>query len=1093
MTGYAAAAALLMLAASMTAEPVLDKFPFLLRAGVQGVGEPGLSGELTLPDVPFSLERGFGHVGGAPGRRIGAMALGGDVDWLLAWREAMEKYVFRLPPGEYVVELTFLETDVAASGLRVFDVFVEDAAFKGFDIAREGGDFAWVTLATRVGVLDGWLDLRFESRTSERAPRISRIRVLRATDSLAASPPIPALTVLSGPGAVLLEWTVPAGSVVGSYEVLRSQSPAGLFVKISTNPVHIRRFLDTTIEVGTEHFYRVRAHRADGSGSVDSGVQNGKAKRVEDLGLQVMDVRVSEESLRSLGVQSNGPIEVPAELHWQGDVRHVLLSLEKSTPMWQRKKSFRLVPQVERNRSIRRRKSLFLSAEAGDPTLLRESLSSTAALAVGLASPAVEPVALSLNGVYQGVYFDIEPLGRRFRSRFRLDRVGLLARETRGDRFEWDWVPHGEQRGEEGNLMALTELVQELNRLDEGEIQRFFEDRLYLERWLDRTALSLIRGAPLLGRFLLQDSRNQRWELFEEKSPNDSLGISDFETRSAPLGVAASMDLLESRTLSGKVSNLLEPSVLETRLLMDPRRREQLSLRLSTMISGALAPERFDELVDAGFAKVREAALCDPNRWPRDGGEALLSGPRRIKADHRARVAALRELDRGLKVRRPPKLLLNEVLLRPKGGEPWIEVQNFSSESSGLAGCYITTEFHRRAIRFPLPAPEGGALEPGQRFLWRRDSGSVFPALGADGGFLALWQQATPTSPSELLDSIFLGRQTEGFAYGRDAEGAWGFLSNPTPAMPNLGAALRPPPHEYRQGVTREKNGDLKIWLKLRWDDLRGDQGPAKVALQYREEGAAEFQGVDLAWDDKGFQFVIHLAAAPNRKRTAYYFLARSAEGVERVFPLAAPRLTFILPVEAPVRLNEVLPRPGRAAGAPGEFIEVFNTSDSPFELEGCFLSDSSRNPTRWRIPGGNVVPPRGFAVFWADGANRGNHAGFKLSNSGEFLGLYGRMEEGNLPIDTITFRSVQTGASWGANPDGTKQFRIWKDPTPGSRNIPKIPGDYLKRQSAALGGARRPDEVTSPLAPPETAPPELRPEPDEDDEDEDAHGIEGR
>ena len=797
-----AAAAILVLAAPLAAETVLDKLPVTLRAGLASSGEPVVPGEVTLPDLPFSPERGFGHVGGLAGRRLGAATFGGDAAAPLAWREGMEKYVFRLPQGEYVVELTFLETDVAASGLRVFDIFAEDFALKDVDIAREGGDFTWVTLTARVGVFDGWLDLRFEPRTPERAPRVSRIRIFRASQPEATSPLKPALSAIGGPSQVLLEWEVPPSGVVGGYEVLRAPSSSGPFEVISTGAIHVRRFVDSALEPGREYFYSIRARSVDGAASVGSEAVSATARRVEDLGLQVMDLKVSPEDLRRASVQSENPVEVPGELHWLGDVRYVHIGFDTSAQAWQRKKSFHLSPQIERNRSIRRRKGIFLSAEAGDPTLLREKLSSDAQLAVGLASIAVEPVALLLNGVYQGVYFDVEQLDRRFRTRSRLDRVGVLALESRGDLLQWDWAPYGEQRGEEGNLIGLTELVHELNRLGEGEMPRFFEDRFYLDRWLDRTAVSLVRGAPLVNRFLLEDSRNRRWEAFEEKAPNGAFGVRNFEAASASFSGAAALEILEGRTLWKGTSSRIGPSVLETRLWSDPRHRELLAARLSAILSGPLGAGKLDALVDASFAKIRDAALCDPFRWPRDGGQQFLAGPARIKADHRARVAALNETAAGLRTRAPASLRLSGLLLRPKEGEPWIELKSESSEPLKLAGFFVTTEFHPRALRFALPP--GESLAPARRFVWRRAPGPGFPSLDVDGGFLGLWKQTAPSSPPQLLDSIFYGRQTEGFSYARDAGGAWGFLASGAPASHRghpagnrmgLGRSGASPPH----------------------------------------------------------------------------------------------------------------------------------------------------------------------------------------------------------------------------------------------------------------------------------------------------------
>jgi hypothetical protein len=199
-----------------------------------------------------------------------------------------------------------------------------------------------------------------------------------------------------------------------------------------------------------------------------------------------------------------------------------------------------------------------------------------------------------------------------------------------------------------------------------------------------------------------------------------------------------------------------------------------------------------------------------------------------------------------------------------------------------------------------------------------------------------------------------------------------------------------------------------------------------------------------LTWDDKNFRFRGDLEGA--KGRIHYYFVATSPSGVERAYPLPVPELTYSLGPLPPVKFNEVLPRPSRDPDSPGEFVELYNPSSRTVDLGGYFLTDSPRNPTKWRIPEGTTIGPKGFLVFLADGLNRGLHTSFKLSNVGEYLGLYGPMEEGNLLVDRAAFRSMRTGQSWGASPDGSKNFRVWKDPTPGARNLPKIPEEYLRK-----------------------------------------------
>lgn len=1080
-------AAVVVLGAAIPAGALPDEIPLPLVVSCgdsRGAPVAG-AGEHQLPDLPFRTEGTHGHVGGTA-RRLdlpAGCAVGGNSAWPLAWREGLEKYLVRLPRGTYRVELQFLETEAACEGYRVFDVHFEDhQVVEEVDIAREAGLLGWLRIAALVEVTDGWLDLRFVPRDPARPVRVSQIRVSSAAEPAVVVPR--QFAARGGLGEIQLNWDFPPGA--GRCEVQRAESAAGPFLAITPRPLRVGRFRDVSVVPGKEYFYRVQAQGL--SGALGGGpTRSAVARPVASAGLPIFDLRIDPVELRKLEAPSEVPVQVPGEVHWQDRVSHVLVASSPQTDgRPTRKQSYLLLPRLELNRSIRRRRSIQLSAEAADPTLLRQRVGSELCASLGLAAPTADPVALLLNGVYQGVYHDLEPVDRRFRTRTRLDRVGLLARFTRGDHLQADWAPYGEQRGEQGNLLRLTELVHELSRLGNGEIDRWFEDRFYLERWVDRLALALARGARGRDELYLEDSRNLRWERLEASEPSGSLGIVDDSLEPPTFGAAEAQALLSARPPAAPGKTDL-PSLLETRFFASPGREQRLLDRLNELLSGPLAPEKVDQLVDRAFERIRVAALEDPERFPSsDGGAAFLAGPARIKAAHRARIAVWRELLAGRGTRGGGATSFSGAALAPAEGEPWLELRNVGSAARDPRGLFLTTELHPQALRFEIPAT--GPIPPGERLRWTRQAGARhFPALDPAGGLLGLWSDPGGGAPPRLEDLLVLGRQTRGFLYGRDDGKGWTF--RPDHGDTTAPGEIVPPSYQYRQGVTPEKNGDLRIWIKIGVNEARGERRPEKVALRYREEGAAGDSSVDLVWDEKLFQHAIKLAASPERKRTSYYFVATAQSGLERAYPLPAPLVTFSLPVLPAVKLNEVLPRPGRGAQGPGEFIEVYNAAEVPVDLEGCFLTDSKRNTTRWRIPAGNIVPPKGFAVFLADGGNFGNHTSFRLSNSGELLALYGRMEEGNLPLDTIAFRGLRTGESWGASPDGSKSFRAWKDPTPGKRNIPRIPESYLKQRAGGAGdppgGAVPPPEPGAEGRPTEPDPGVLpSPLPGEDDED---------
>jgi hypothetical protein len=136
------------------------------------------------------------------------------------------------------------------------------------------------------------------------------------------------------------------------------------------------------------------------------------------------------------------------------------------------------------------------------------------------------------------------------------------------------------------------------------------------------------------------------------------------------------------------------------------------------------------------------------------------------------------------------------------------------------------------------------------------------------------------------------------------------------------------------------------------------------------------------------------------------------------------------------VRINEV-----RAACPPdgrgGDWVELYNASDSPVDLSGLFLSDDPDRPRMWRFPEGSTVGPRGFLLVRAGGEGTDGKellAPFGLSKEGESLVLHDRDDRGNGELDRAVFGSGRQGESQGRFPDGQGALRPLS-PTPQRAN----------------------------------------------------------
>ncbi|MCX6043707.1 MAG: lamin tail domain-containing protein [Chloroflexi bacterium] len=127
----------------------------------------------------------------------------------------------------------------------------------------------------------------------------------------------------------------------------------------------------------------------------------------------------------------------------------------------------------------------------------------------------------------------------------------------------------------------------------------------------------------------------------------------------------------------------------------------------------------------------------------------------------------------------------------------------------------------------------------------------------------------------------------------------------------------------------------------------------------------------------------------------------------------------------------------------PGEFpdwIELYNGGSDPVSLDGLFLSDDPALPRKYAIPAGLSIASHGFMLFYADddGKQGPQHLSFKLSATGEFIGLYGA--KGATILDSYTFGAQTPDVASGRQPDGTGPWRFIAKPTPGKSNAIPAP-----------------------------------------------------
>jgi len=122
-----------------------------------------------------------------------------------------------------------------------------------------------------------------------------------------------------------------------------------------------------------------------------------------------------------------------------------------------------------------------------------------------------------------------------------------------------------------------------------------------------------------------------------------------------------------------------------------------------------------------------------------------------------------------------------------------------------------------------------------------------------------------------------------------------------------------------------------------------------------------------------------------------------------------------------------------------GDWLELYNPTDSFADITGWFLTDNPAEPQKWQISKATIVDAKGFLLIWCDqmegqpdSLKTVLHTNFTLQKHGEFIGLY---RNTGVVEDSLSFGEQTTDISYGRFPDGADNWQFFENPTPASAN----------------------------------------------------------
>ena len=144
-----------------------------------------------------------------------------------------------------------------------------------------------------------------------------------------------------------------------------------------------------------------------------------------------------------------------------------------------------------------------------------------------------------------------------------------------------------------------------------------------------------------------------------------------------------------------------------------------------------------------------------------------------------------------------------------------------------------------------------------------------------------------------------------------------------------------------------------------------------------------------------------------------------------------------------PVRINEVSASNGIYVNEyfkRNDWVELYNTTNSPIDVEGMYLTDKESKPKKYQITKGEtnastMIPAHGYLIVWCDKLEPITqlHADFKLAAEGGIVMLTAADESWS---DLITYTEHQEDQTVGRYPDGASDVFVMNVPTIAKANI---------------------------------------------------------
>lgn len=367
----------------------------------------------------------------------------------------------------------------------------------------------------------------------------------------------------------------------------------------------------------------------------------------------------------------------------------------------------------------------------------------------------------------------------------------------------------------------------------------------------------------------------------------------------------------------------------------------------------------------------------------------------------------------------------------------WIELYNTSEEEIELGEYYLSDNSTNLTC---WQFPDDTVIPPLGHLVITAEGVSTAEVLCANFSLNKEGEQVFLSKEEgnsvHVIDGIYFDAQTADVSYGRETNGYvfWCRHPEPTPGRANNPAGNFTPEAENLliSPISPRPGEPVMVYVTL------SDDGAISSAWCHAKAGGnTTLYPVALMVDNV---YTGTITGHPEGTEVHYWITATDNEGKTTRLPAKGSESYRVTARIHSLVINEFMAINDSAVtdeyGEYNDWIELYNYGTTDIELTGMSLSDDSDTPVKWTFPETTITAGT-FLVLWTDGDEEQGtyHLPFKLSGSGEEIGLYDRPETGTAEIHTVVFGQQAADISFGMFPDGNGAWTAMEEPTPGTFN----------------------------------------------------------